>query len=425
MIDTDPRYPPPLPADKPSLSLMSLPPHWKQNLLALRTAWSIAGVTLLLILAIETLLRAAFWIKDLRSIEPPPDRRVLAEGYGGATWPVTHYRELAALSDSWHPYVYFRQHPFRGETISIDSEGLRATWRPPPTSTDETVAGPPIKILMLGGSSLWGYGARDDATIPSLIARGLHERGVRAEIRNLAEIGYVSTQETIALMRELQTGYRPDVVVLYDGVNDTTSALLEGKPTLTTNEINRVREFNLLQSPGRLTAALAWSLVKDSGSFRLAQAISRRVVRGPAVAYPSRTGSELTLLADGVVRGYAGNVQLIEALGRQYAFRPLFVWQPVLFEKPRRAAFEDEEAEKYGWTRDLFREVRARIARNDGLRSDPLFLDLGDIFADTDGIVFIDFCHTTEAGNARIAEAILSRLPGVPATVTRESTRPH
>ena len=34
---------------------------------------------------------------------------------------------------------------------------------------DETAK--PLKILMLGGSSLWGFGARDDHTIPSLIAQ--------------------------------------------------------------------------------------------------------------------------------------------------------------------------------------------------------------------------------------------------------------
>ena len=184
-------------------------------------------------------------------------------------------------------------------------------------------------------------------------------------------------------MRELQAGYRPDVVLFYDGVNDTTSALLEGRPTLTTNEINRVREFNLLQSPGRLTAALAWNLVKDSGSFRLAQSLSRRFGRGPAVAYPSRSEKELELLADGVVQGYLGNVRLVEALGRQYGFRPLFVWQPVIFAKPKRVAFEEEEAEKYGWTRELFREVQTRIARSDELKSDRAFHDLSGILADS------------------------------------------
>ena len=53
---------------------------------------------------------------------------------------------------------------------------------------------------MLGGSSLWGFGARDDQTIPSLLARKLHERGLKVEIKNLSELGYVSTQELIGLI---------------------------------------------------------------------------------------------------------------------------------------------------------------------------------------------------------------------------------
>jgi lysophospholipase L1-like esterase len=397
----------------------------KRSLHGLQTAWSLFGVTLLLIVLLEAVLRGAFWIKDLRGLEPTPDRRVLAEGYDGATWPVTHYRELAAISDAWQPYVYFRQRPFRGETITIDAEGLRATWHPAASQGGTTGTRPPVKILMLGGSSLWGFGARDDDTIPSLIARGLHERGIRAEIRNLAEIGYVSTQETIALMRELQAGYRPDLVLFYDGVNDTTSALLEGKPTLSTNEINRVREFNLLQSPGRLAAALVGNLVKNSSTFRLAQSLGRRLGRGPAVAYPSPSGNDLNGLAEGVLKGYLGNIRIVEALGRQYGFRAMLVWQPVIFSKPRRVPFEEEEAEKYGWTRAIFEEVLRRVAENTELKADPAFHDLSGIFADSDALVFIDFCHTTEKGNARIAEVILSRLPELSGTARGASSSVH
>ncbi len=61
------------------------------------------------------------------SAEARPDRRVLAEGYDGATWPIDHYRELESLEDRWRPYVYFRQKPFTGKTITIGSDGLRAT----------------------------------------------------------------------------------------------------------------------------------------------------------------------------------------------------------------------------------------------------------------------------------------------------------
>jgi lysophospholipase L1-like esterase len=263
---------------------------------------------------------------------------------------------------------------------------------------------------MLGGSALWGYGARDDQTIPSLLARSLHERGVAAEIRNLSEIGYVNTQELVALSRELQAGYRPDVVMFYDGVNDTTSALLAGEATLTTNEVNRVREFNLLQSPGRLTAALIGRLVADSALQRLAQSIGRRCFGAPATIPPGTADVDPAGLARGVVEGYRANVGIVDALAKQYGFRPLFLWQPVVFSKARPVPFEREEAAKYAWAAPIFAEVARAIKGAAELQDRSDFVDLSGLFDEDDGLIYIDYCHTTEAGDARVAEAILPRL---------------
>src|SRR5262245_41401574 len=183
-IQLYPSYPGPVPGDKP---IPFMHPHLHRvrgALLRLQTLWSIVGLTLLLVLVLELALRGCFWLKDRRTVQPPPDRRVIEEGYHGALWPVAHYRELNSLWDQWHPYVYFRQRPFRGETINIDQDGLRAIWQPPSAKDGVEESNPPLKILMLGGSSLWGFGARDDYTIPSLIAHGLHEIGVAVEVRN-------------------------------------------------------------------------------------------------------------------------------------------------------------------------------------------------------------------------------------------------
>jgi lysophospholipase L1-like esterase len=389
---------------------MSRASRFKRSLLGLQTAWSILGLTLLLIVLLDLGLRITFWLKDLGRARIPPDPRVYSAISGGERWLPVHYRELEALSDRWQPYVYFRQRPFRGQTITIDEEGLRATWRPstPPGSVGKEE--PPLRILMLGGSSLWGYGARDETTIPSLIARGLHERGIRAEIRNLAEIGYVSTQEVIALLRELQRGYRPDLVLFYDGVNDTTSALLEGQATLTTNEVNRVREFNLLQSPAPLAAALAGNLATHSASFRLARGIWRRFGREPGQDPRSRSGSEVRALAEGVVRGYVANLELTRALGKSCAFRTLFVWQPDIFSKSILVPFEEEEARKLDWARSMFLEVHEILGQSGELTGADDFRDLSEIFEDKDSLVYLDFCHTTESANARIAKVLEEAL---------------
>jgi hypothetical protein len=375
----------------------------------LQTGWTVLGITLILVLLTEAGFRLAFAVRDHFGTAPQPDPRVLVEGYAGATWPVEHYRELESLEDRWLPYVYFRQKPFQGLTITIGPEGLRTNWAPPPASVNRPNR-KVVKLLMLGGSSLWGFGARNDQTIPSLVARDLHELGYQIELRNLAEIGYVSTQEVIALFREIQSGYRPDFVVFFDGVNDTTSALLEGEAGLTTNEVNRRKEFNLLKSPGRLTAALITNVMENAASYRFAQAIGRRFLGEPKLSDPARPDEVMRRLADEIVRRYEANLRLVETLGRAFNFRPFFYWQPTVFTKPQLVPFEREEAGRYGWSESIFRQVHGALRTSAELQADPAFHDLSRIFADSKNLVFIDYCHTTESANARIAAVMAHDL---------------
>jgi lysophospholipase L1-like esterase len=278
---------------------------------------------------------------------------------------------------------------------------------------------------MLGGSSLWGFGARDDQTIPSLLARELFEQGWDVQIRNLAEIGYVSTQEVVALVRELQAGYRPDVVIFYDGVNDTTSAYLEGQAGLTTNEVNRRREFNLLQSSSRLAKALKTSLIGNSGSYRFAQAVRRRLAGDAGVPSANTGPAQLGLIGGAVVRAYEANVLMVERLGREFGFQPVFYWQPVVFQKSTLVPFEREEALRYAWTEPMFLAVSAAISNSTALRSHPAFHDQSGIFADTQDLVFIDYCHTTEAANARVADAMARDLAPVLRALAQPSGKPN
>ena len=121
---------------------------------------------------------------------------------------------------------------------------------------------------MFGGSTMWGVGARDEGTIPSLLARDLTDRGINGRVKNFGEIGYVSSQQVIALMRELENGVRPEIVIFYDGINDTTSAVLERAAGIPVNEVNRRVEFNVRGEPLRLLGLFFAAVIKDSASFR-------------------------------------------------------------------------------------------------------------------------------------------------------------
>ncbi len=381
----------------------------RRILRGLQTAWSIVGLTLVAIVLTEAGFRLIFAIKDYLAPTQPPLRRVIEAAYSGETWLLQHYRELEGLQDRWEPYVYFRQKPFSGQTITIDEAGQRLTWHPASAPIDRANARV-WRILMLGGSSLWGFGAHDDRTIPSLIARELHERGYRVEIKNLAEIGYVSTQEVVALVRELQFGYRPDLVIFYDGVNDTTSALLEGEAGVTTNERNRRAEFNILKSPARLGGSMVGRLIQESASYRFAQVIGRRLAgtRGGSIGLPAadrRRG-----LAVNVLRRYQANLEIVDRLGRGFGFDALYFWQPVVFEKPSLTPHERQEAEKLAWGREFFSSVYESIRSSPELRAHRRFHDLSREFGRSEDLVFIDYCHTTESGDERIARAMLGPI---------------
>ena len=58
----------------------------------------------------------------------------------------------------------------------------------------------------------------------------------------------------------------------------------------------------------------------------------------------------------------------------------------------------------------LSHSVREDPRRRTPLKADPAFHDLSEIFVDEKNLVFIDYCHTTETANARIAEQMAAAV---------------
>lgn len=400
-------------------------------LVSVRTAWSLLGITLFLIICVEGGLRLFFLIKD-RSLMPAySDPRLVSEGYGNAPWVAGSFDEFARVEPKWQSYVYFRQKAFRGQYVNVDEKGIRATWEPPSSTGDESKQR--VEIMVFGGSTIWGVGARDEGTIPSLVARDLADRGIDGRVKNLGEVGYVSSQEVIALMRELQNGARPDVVVFYDGVNDTTSAILDRSAGIPENEGNRRAEFNVRRKPLRLLGLFVAAVIKDSASFRLAQSLLGRLrgvvnTPGPPIALPPLTGSGEKVLVKEVVHWYVENVRVVEMLGREYGFEPLFYWQPVLFTKRNRGSFENEERYKYSWGESIFLDVYKQIETEPELESNERWHNISQIFGDSPDLLYTDYCHLTERGNAVIAKRIaddVAAIAGAKKGDPAESAKPR
>lgn len=359
-----------------------------------RDAALILLVTAVLIVLLDVACRIAFTFHDNR-----PDPRAQADAYTDTAWAESYFEEQRVSADMrWEPYVYWRRNAFSGTHINVDGWGIRKSWQPPDADVDALPA-----IMMFGGSTLWGTGADDHQTIPSHVNRLLHEGGNSYRMENLGETGYVSTQNLVLLMRLLQDGHRPEMVVFYDGVNDVYSALQHGRAGLPSNEYNRIAEFNLLLDKGRLYRT-ALGRFASGGIVRVMRHFFGKTATGP---YDSAT------VAREAVDVYIANARLATALADAYGFTPIFVWQPVIFTKPERTDYEQAQYQAEAQAAEFYHHANGYLERLLPGLSDIHLLNLADVFENTPAPVYIDFCHLSPEGNRIVAKRIVEYLEGL------------
>jgi lysophospholipase L1-like esterase len=312
--------------------------------------------------------------------------------------------------------------------LNVDQQGDRVTWNKPSPRNGR----PALSVFAFGGSTTWGYGVRDDYTLPSLLARRLAQKtDYQVEVLNFGQIGYVSTQEVLLLYQLLAQGMRPDVVVFYDGINDCYAGYQAGIAGLTQNESFRVREFNLVggnrsrREDLYLTAVR--SLLFHSNTARLGrliggkdsdEGVGENVQAREELSYlaphPDHQGEQA--LEQDVVSRYLFNQQIVEMLGKQFRFRSLFYWQPAVFFKNKLTPFErsflgDPQREKFFLA--AYGRMAAAAPAN-GVR------DLSGIFKNNPEICFTDAWHPTESANELIADSLADDVAKVLAEIQRD-----
>jgi lysophospholipase L1-like esterase len=374
------------------------------------------GITLLVTLGAVLSIELIGWIISPRRYQLPPavtvDAWINSDALAPAdsAWMTAFVDEFCrSYAADWHSYVYFRRRPFTGHLINVDSAGLRHT-------TQYALRNPsrraPLRVMLFGGSTMWGTGARDSATIPSQLSRiiAADTAAGPVEVWNFGESGFVSTQAVLRLMLELRRGNLPDYVIFYDGVNDVFAAYQNGEAGLPQNESHRAAEFNLLKEGGR-----RWKITLDSIYARTVTASLVRSLRADLFGPPPPPASRVELAPD-IVRLYRGNLQLIEALARQYGFAYTAYWQPVVFERSAPSPYEKAQADLWGYARPLFAETYRLVREDSALRATKAFYEISSLFDEIRHPVFLDFCHISEAGNAAVARRMYEEMKrrGIP-----------
>ncbi len=390
----------------------------------IKTALALIGLSVVAVVAVDVLGRAAAVFDD-RYFGGPTDHlladddlRAGLPAYNGAHYDPRALLEEVRRSDRavYEPYTVWKRRPYRGEYTAIDITGARQTVG---NSTSEDA----VEIWMFGGSSVWGVGAPDDETIPSHVVGILNDSlGIEAKVKNLGRRGYVSTQEIIYLMRELQAGRRPDAVVFYDGVNDAAAVSLRPEFPGAHVSFDAIRDrFETTNEEGEF----AW-FARSTGLYRATRIILDRIEDDPferdgIIIYANRdtdSTPDYRRLAERGIDLWLFNAVTLAGLGRAYGFMPLMAFQPGLWStgKPLDPSEESLIASemRYAGIKTIM-TVRAEMAEvldrriAEGRAPAPV-VNLNDLFADTSAPVYIDYAHVTGRGNKIAARRITSEL---------------
>lgn len=350
----------------------------------------IVGVNLLVLFVAANLI---YWgIPTVRAIgglfsgwrTPPVSPAYTAEE---AKWVPTMHREQGRFGTVYKSFIVWRREAFAGETINVEGPYLQR----------RTInsAGPDArKVWFFGGSTTWGSGVDDASTIPSQFAKA---SGLRTE--NFADAGYIAHQGLLQLIQLLQDGQRPDLVVFYDGVNDT---LFKCRSELGPHSHEREQQIATLLK----TSANPHSFSYYFAPFtKLAQNISRETGRATgAEEFDCHTNpAKARAIADNLIQDWQFAKHLVEMHGGKF----LAVLQPVSFLSRTRldylrlpAGFERQYQAVYPLLRERLRGAGAH--------------DLTGAL-DLDEPLYTDFCHLAPRGNRIIAERLAAlAVPLVP-----------
>jgi lysophospholipase L1-like esterase len=377
--------------------------------------WHVVGLLLLAVLVtefgVEGWRRLSRFLRYRRSTRP--DRAAIADAYGGADWSAGYFDELRrTVRVDWKPYVEWWQRSFRGAFVTLDERGLR------PTPGEETANGEAIRILCFGGSTMMGMGARDDQTIPAVLARRLTERGHRVSVTNYGQLGHNSTQEVITLQQLLKSTEPIDIALFYDGINEMACAEQTGHADGLFNEARRRAEFNLLHPDRRRDLIAAGLIASAPRTLRRLRRLTGLPLRGPLpMEQVDLSRVDLAELAREVIAVYLANMRLVRLLAGEYAFQPIFFWQPVITTKKFKTP--DERRWVADYTIDperrrlLYEAIINERRRHPELIEASDIIDLSALFDDWTEPVYIDLYHLSEAGNAAAAEAMLPAVAQV------------
>ena len=346
--------------------------------------------TLILLIGLE--LGAKMILRGKQLSRPSAPRLDLTSlpYYQAQPWTDDFLRDSRLLRWRYRPFAAWRSAPLASATINIDEQGRRT---PGVTCTSEAYT-----VFMFGGSTMWGDVAPDWGTIPAYFQQSLQAiRDAPVCVVNFGEFGYVSMQNLIRLITQLQAGRIPDLVIFYDGANEVYAAYHSGRARVHVNLPLLAERYERREHP----------LVTFARKRAVLTLVKYLVFNTPPTTYRT-LGVDPGILADSVVKTYLKNYEIVDALAQHFGFAYAFFRQPVLAVNRKVLTVGEQHIldEMDPALTLLFEETYRRL--DPVLSGYPHLHDLAPLFDDRKPLIWFDDVHITPEGNEQVARAMLA-----------------
>jgi lysophospholipase L1-like esterase len=267
-------------------------------------------IVIFAVLATLEIVSYAAW-STARRFHHAPLRPETSPAYAGADWVPELYREQSSRMALRFTYVPFRvvgMAPWRGHYYNND-EHPSGVWRR--TINPECQQKQESKLWIFGGSTVYGTGVPDWATLPSSLSRNLNaDSRTCMTVTNFGNEGYATTQELLLLIEQLKRSGSPDVVIFYDGFNDARLGMEAPDPWNTYSGWETIKPRAEGSFSGR------FDFIHQFYTMRVLEA-AQQLFRHTAA---SLNPDELRAKAVTVIDNYEANQSIARALSQTYHF---------------------------------------------------------------------------------------------------------
>ncbi len=328
---------------------------------------------------------------EFRATQPLP--------YQGANYFSADFLAEADIGVSGRITDVLELNDFSGRYVNI-VDGFRLTTHAPAIADR--------RVLLFGGSTLFGQEVPDRYTIASYLQRMLNDAGVRWQVRNFGLPGMNAAQQTLVLKRVSLRG--GDIVVYYHGVNDIYYLVFGGYPDGWVGGIPTFRPVQKLSALHKWLHAWHERLKDYSYTAQVALDIYQRgrpnTVTDVAELARVLTHTEASFrsaVVEAAALSKAAGATFVHFLQpTAFANAALTPYEQAILKNPLQTAPGLELAFHEGYPR--LQRVSTELARK-GIA----FHDISDALDDrpAGSEIFLDFCHVNHEGNRLVAQRMM------------------